>query len=66
MRKVAIFVISLPLLALAILWVPCGLALIVFAGPLWLMLATIDWLRGNGFDMYGLLFAPLMVVRYVS
>ena len=60
MRKLAIFVISLPLLALAVAIVPIGLGLLVFAGPIWLFLNLIMTLRGKEGEWGIFLVPPLM------
>lgn len=62
MRTIAIFILTLPLLALAILWVPIGLMFDLVALPLWLLLATVDWLKGESFDLSILYGPPLMIL----
>lgn len=47
MRKLAIFVISLPLLFIALALIPMGMALDIVAAPIWISLGLIAMLRGK-------------------
>lgn len=61
MRNVAIFVISLPLLVLAIAWIPMGLAFVLAVSPLLLLLNTISALRGDEWDWGCFLLPPAIM-----
>ncbi len=65
-RQSAIFILSLPLLALAILWIPLGLIFDIVALPIWGSLALIALLRDD--DPYWEIFLmpPLMIFSLYS
>ena len=61
-RKLAIFVLSLPLLAAAIIWIPLGTAFAVVSSPLFLMMSVIALLKGED-PMWGLVLEqPLLML----
>ena len=66
LRKIAIFIISLPLLALAIVWIPMGIAFDIVMSPIWGSLAVIALLRGEDpmWDIF--LGPPLMMLSIYS
>ena len=66
MRKILIFILSLPLLALAIIWIPIGLMLDIFALPIWGSLGLISMLRGKDGQWEIFLGPPLMGLSMYS
>ncbi len=66
MRQLTIFVISLPLLFLAIVWIPMGIMLDIFAAPIWISLGLIAMLRGENPQWDIFLIAPLMGLSMYS
>jgi hypothetical protein len=65
-RVSAIFILSLPFLALALLWVPLGIVFDIVAFPIWGLLCLIAMLRGDdgGWDIF--LVPPLMMLSTYS
>jgi hypothetical protein len=64
MRQAAIFILSLPLLALAIAWVPASIALCVVMFPIWGSAVTIFSLRGEK-GMWGFFVAVPLCVPFM-
>lgn len=66
MRQFAIFILSLPILLLAILWIPLGIIFDIFAAPIWIFLGLIYMLRGESGNWEIFLVPPLMMFSMYS
>ena len=57
MSEVLIFILALPLLALAIGWaLLCAPLMMLFAGPIWAVLTWIDMLKGKDTHFWAMVY----------
>ncbi len=66
MRNLAVFILSLPFLLLAILWIPLGIAFDILAFPIWGLLVVIFMIRGEDSMWEIFLVPPLMMLSMYS
>lgn len=66
LRQFAIFILSLPMLAFAILWFLVGIIYDIIAAPFWIPFGLIYMLRGESGNWGIFLVAPLMMFSMYS
>jgi len=61
-RKLVVFILSLPLLALALVWIPIGLVFAIVISPIWGLLGLIAMAKGEDPMWETFLMPPLIVL----